>query len=236
MCHKGTIVNTDTKNNKLKSIFRFIIYYALACIFFLCITTAIFIFTAYYSSFFYETETQKSVKEISTEETNKIDNILKDIKKNGMYSSKSTDDSKRYENKIITKENEEKNNPYFFSIIFVLKLFFMLTVVVISVIAILFFVFIFLLYRNFCKQALLTYAYDEALKKIEDDRNKNMTDPPKEDIDSKTKKAKYQETNESTQGQTQHPKPAEETITMNRYYKKAITKIFETYCQNITSK
>ena len=220
MCHKGTIVNTDIKNNKLKSIFRFIIYYALACIFFLCITTAIFIFKAYYSSFFYETETQKSVKEISTEKTNKIDNILKDIKKNGMYSSKSTDDSKRYENKIITKENEEKNNPYFFSIIFVLKLFFMLTVVVISVIAILFFVFIFLLYRNSCKQALLTYAYDEAIKKLEEDRNKHI-EPPKKDMDSKV---------------TQHSKPAEETITMNRYYKKAITKIFETYCQNITSK
>ena len=236
MCHKGTIVNTDTKNNKLKSIFRFIIYYALACIFFLCITTAIFIFTAYYSSFFYETETQKSVKEISTEETNKIDNILKDIKKNGMYSSKSTDDSKRYENKIITKENEEKNNPYFFSIIFVLKLFFILTVVVISVIAILFFVFIFLLYRNSCTQALLTYAYDEALKKIEADREINFSNLAY-DIDKKIQPQQQQPQqplqNASTQPQSL---TIQNIFEEHRYYKKAVTKIFETYCQNITSK
>ena len=89
-----------------------------------------------------------------------------------------------------------------------------------KVIAILFFVFIFLLYRNSCKQALVTYAYYEAIKKLEEDRNKHI-EPPKKDMDSKV---------------TQHSKPAEETITMNRYYKKAIIKIFETYCQNITSK
>jgi|GEM_PF-1879778 len=70
------------------------------------------------------------------------------------------------------------------------------------------------------KRALLTYAYDEAIKKLEEDRDKHI-EPPKKDMDSKV---------------TQHPKPTEETITMNRYYKKAVTKIFETYCQNITSK
>jgi len=109
--------------------------------------------------------------------------------------------------------------------------------------------------REKTKQALLTYAYDEALEKLEEDRNKHMyacsnifvnkdtnkpesssivliCGNPKKDIDSKTQK----ETNESTQGQAQNPKPIEETITMNRYYKKAVTKIFETYCQNITSK
>lgn len=94
--------------------------------------------------------------------------------------------------------------------------------------------FLFTCCREKTKQALLTYAYDEALKKIEDDRDKHLGEMPKKDIDSKTQK----ETNESVQGQgqAQNPKPIEETITMNRYYKKAVTKIFETYCQNITSK
>ena len=136
------------------------------------------------------------------------------------------------------------NNPYFF-------LFLIACLGLIGVI-------IFLLYtccREKTKQALLTYAYDEALEKLEEDRNKHMyacsnifvnkdtnkpesssivliCGNPKKDIDSKTQK----ETNESVQGQAQNPKLIEETITMNRYYKKAVTKIFETYCQNITSK
>ncbi|UTC64640.1 hypothetical protein E4O00_12975 [Treponema sp. OMZ 788] len=71
------------------------------------------------------------------------------------------------------------------------------------------------------KQALLTYAYDEALKRLEDDRDKHMVNTPKGDMDLKT---------------TKNPTPTEEIITMNRYYKKQLTKIFETYCQNITSK
>ncbi|MGI5083710.1 hypothetical protein [Treponema putidum] len=106
--------------------------------------------------------------------------------------------------------------------------------VVMSVLNILFCILNFLYYKEKNKNHLLTEAYDKALKKLEDDRDKHMVDTPKKDIDKKTKKEKYQETNESSQAQ--NLKPAEKTITINRYYKKTVAKIFETYCKNITAK
>lgn len=126
-------------------------------------------------------------------------------------------------NTTIKFTNVLCNNPYFF----------LFLIACLGLIGVIIFFFC-TCCREKTKQDLLTEAYDKALEKLEDDRDKHMVDTPKEDIDAKTKKAKHQEINESTQAQ--NPKPAEETITTNRYYKKTVTKIFETYCKNITAK
>jgi len=90
--------------------------------------------------------------------------------------------------------------------------------------------------ENNRKQALLTYAYDEALKKLEADREINFSKLA-HDIDKKIQRQQSQ-----SQPQQQQPPQQSQSLTIqnifeeHRYYKKAITKIFETYCQNITSK
>ncbi|MGI5064452.1 hypothetical protein [Treponema putidum] len=59
--------------------------------------------------------------------------------------------------------------------------------VVMSVLNILFCILNFLYYKEKNKNHLLTEAYDKALKKLEDDRDKHMVDTPKKDIDKKRK-------------------------------------------------
>lgn len=65
--------------------------------------------------------------------------------------------------------------------------------------------------REKTKQNLLTEAYDKALKKLEDKTDKKITETPGKCFQ----------------------KPKKETV---EHSTGAITKIFETYCQNITSK
>lgn len=111
------------------------------------------------------------------------------------------------------------------------------------------------------KQALLTYAYDEALKRLEYDRDVNFL-KLSQDIDKKKQqpqvqqqpnnqpppqpqqKPQSQQPSEAQQkppqaqpsSQAQQPQIVNRYCEEHRYYKKQLTKIFETYCQNITSK
>ena len=114
--------------------------------------------------------------------------------------TENTSDNRHIVNTTIKSTNVLWNNPYFF-------LFLIAYLGLIGVI-------IFLLCtccREQTKQALLTYAYDEALKKVEDKTDKKITETPGKCFQ----------------------KPKKETI---EHSTKAVTKIFETYCQNITSK
>ncbi|UTC62393.1 hypothetical protein E4O05_00275 [Treponema sp. OMZ 787] len=86
------------------------------------------------------------------------------------------------------------------------------------------------------KQALLTYAYDEALKRLEDDRDVNFL-KLSQDIDKKKQQPQVQQQPQTQpSSQAQQPQIVNRYCEEHRYYKKQLTKIFETYCQNITSK